>query len=220
LRGFLTALLAGSWAASIFRLFRSLGGIGLFLMGILDSSFLFLPFGNDLLLIALVSSGRGTFTWIYYVIMSSLGSVVGVMIVDLLMRKMGEEGLEKFVKPDKVKRIKAKIEKKAGWVVFVATMIPPPFPFTAVVLTASALQCSRKKIILGVFFGRLLRFTAEALLALYFGRRVLVYLNSDVLDYVVYAFLAIAVVGSIFTVRKWVGNRRKPSSREPQAATS
>jgi membrane protein YqaA with SNARE-associated domain len=216
----MTILLVGSWATSIFRFLRRLGGIGLFLLGILDSSFLFLPFGNDLLLIALVISGRSSYMWIYYVIMSSLGSVVGALLVDVIMRKMGEEGLERFVKPDKVKRIKSKVEKRAGWAVFIATILPPPFPFTAVVLTASALQCSRKKIILSVFFGRLVRFTAESLLAIYLGRRILEYLNSDVIDYIVYAFLAIAVVGSIFSVRKWLGSRRKSSSREPRAAES
>ena len=42
---------------------------GLFLMSALDSSFLVLPFGNDLLLIALVSSNRegwcGLFTYLF-----------------------------------------------------------------------------------------------------------------------------------------------------------
>lgn len=220
MRECLSFLLAASWASSIFTFFRRLGGLGLFFMGILDSSFLFLPFGNDLLLIALVSAGRGSFIWIYYVIMSSLGSVVGVILLDLVMRKMGEEGLEKFVKPDKIKRLKSKMEKRAGWAVFIATLLPPPFPFTAVVLTASALQCSRKKIILAVFFGRMVRFTIEALLAIYFGRRILAYMNSDVVEYVVYAFILIAVVGSIFSIRKWVSSRRKPSSSRPQPATN
>jgi len=45
-----------SWGHSIFQFFRRLGAFGLFFMAALDSSFLFLPFVNDLLLIALVSS--------------------------------------------------------------------------------------------------------------------------------------------------------------------
>lgn len=214
-----TVLLAGSWAYSIFTFFRKLGGFGLLLMGILDSSFLFLPFGNDLLLIALVSADRDGWSWIFYVFMSAIGSVLGVLLVDLVMRKAGEQGLEKFVKPDKIKRLKRKMEEKAGWVIFFSTMIPPPFPFTAVVLTASALQCSRKKILLAVFFGRLLRFTAEAMLAIFFGRQVLKLLNSDVLEYMVYGFLVIAVVGSFFSIRKWVSGRRRPPAMQPSEAT-
>ena len=216
---FLSILLAGSWAHTIFAFFRRLGAVGLFLLGILDSSFLFLPFGNDLLLIALVSSNRTSAIWILYVIASSVGSVIGVLIVDLIMRKTGEQGLEKFVKPRKVERLKCKMDKHAGWAVFWATLIPPPFPFTAVVMTASALQCSRKKIILAVFFGRLLRFTIEALLALSFGRQILKFIDSDVMEYFVYGFLVIAVVGSIYSIRKWFTGRKSSPTMRPREAT-
>jgi membrane protein YqaA with SNARE-associated domain len=204
----LSVALVASWGASLFAFVRKLGGFGLFIMGILDSSFLFLPFGNDMLLIALVSSNRDSHIWILYVIMSALGSVVGILILDLLMRKMGEEGLEKFVKPDKVKRLKAKMENKAGRAIFIATLLPPPFPFTAVVLTASALQTPRKNIVIAVLSGRLIRFTVEALLALYFGRQVLTLLQSDIVEYCIYVFILIAIVGSIFSIRKWVSNRK------------
>jgi membrane protein YqaA with SNARE-associated domain len=196
-----------AWASSVFAFFRRLGALGVFLLGICDSSFLFIPFGNDLLLIALVSSDRDSLNWILYVIMAALGSVVGVTLVDLLFRKVGEEGLENFVKPKQIEKLKRKLETKAGWAVFASTLMPPPFPFTAVVMTASALQSPRWKILVAVFFGRLLRFTIEAILALYFGRRVLEVLNSDVVEYGVYAFIAVAVVGSIISVRKLLKGR-------------
>jgi membrane protein YqaA with SNARE-associated domain len=205
-------------AASLLASVRKLGGLGLFLMGILDSSFLFLPFGNDLLLISLVSSTRDSSIWTLYVLLSALGSVIGVLLVDLAMRKMGEEGLERFVKPDKIKRLKGKMEKRAGWALFLATLLPPPFPFTAVVLTASALQTSRKKILAAVFLGRLVRFTLEAVLALYFGRQVLKILDSEAVEYAVYGFIAIALIGSVFSIYKWVrprSRRARESDSEP-----
>src|SRR5262245_25371797 len=124
-------------------------------MSALDSSFLVLPFGNDLLLIALVSRNRTSVIWIAYVIASAIGSVIGVFIVDLLMRPAGEKGLERFVTRQKIGQVKAKLENKLGVTVFVATLIPPPFPFTPVVMTASALQFSRNKLFTAVFFGRL-----------------------------------------------------------------
>jgi membrane protein YqaA with SNARE-associated domain len=188
-------------------------------MGALDSSFLFLPFGNDLLLVAMVSADRNSLQWIFYVIMSALGSVVGVFIVDLIMRKAGEEGLQKFLKPDKIKRLKKKMEKGGGWVVLVATLMPPPFPFTAVVLAASALQCKRKIVLLSVFFGRLIRFSIEAILALYFGRKIITLINSDVIEYFVYGFILIAVIGSIFSIRKWIGARRPSPAMSTSTAS-
>ena len=172
-------------------------------MSALDSSFLVLPFGNDLLLIALVSSNREGFTWIAYVLVSAIGSVVGVAILDALMRKAGEKGLERFVSEKRIKQLKTKLENKAGVTVFLATLMPPPFPFTPAVMTASALQSPRKQLLAAVFLGRLVRFGIEAVLALYFGRQLIEYINSDVLSYIVYGLIAIAIVASTFSLIRW-----------------
>lgn len=200
--------LATSWAHGIFRFFRSLGPLGLLLLGALDSSFLFLPFGNDLLLIALVSADRQGWQWILYVLMSAIGSVIGVLLVDLLMRKAGDEGLKKFLKPKQIDRLRTKMEKNAGWAVFTATLLPPPFPFTPVVMAASALQCSRQKLLGAVFAGRLVRFTAEAVLAIYFGRRLIRFMASPAIEYLVYGLIVVAVVGSTFSIMKWIRSRK------------
>ncbi len=181
-----------------------LGMPGLFLMSALDSSFLVLPFGNDLLLIALVSSNRESLIWLAYVVVSAAGSVLGVFVIDLLMRKAGEKGLERFVSERKVERWKKKLENKLGITVFVATLLPPPFPFTPVIMTASALQCSRKKLFGAVFVGRLIRFAAEAVLALYFGRQLIAYINSDVVAYFVYGLIAVAAILSTLSLLRWV----------------
>jgi membrane protein YqaA with SNARE-associated domain len=181
-----------------------LGVFGLFLMSALDSSFLVLPFGNDLLLIALVSSNRQGWEWIAYVIVSALGSVVGVFVIDLLMRNAGEKGLQRFISEEKIEKLKSKLENKMGITVFVATLIPPPFPFTPAVMTASALQCSRGKLLAAVFAGRLVRFGVEAVLALYFGRQVIAFINSDVVTYIVYGLMGIAVVLSTLSVLRWL----------------
>ena len=197
-------LLVLSISGWILRFFRRLGVFGLLLLSALDSSFLVLPFGNDLLLIALVSSHRDSLGWIAYVVVSAIGSVIGVFVVDLIMRKAGEKGLERFVNQRRIDKLKSKLENKAGITVFIATLIPPPFPFTPVVMTASALQTPRGKLLAAVFFGRLLRFGAEAVLALYFGRQVIAFINSDVVSYLVYGMIAIAVVLSTLSVLKWV----------------
>ena len=188
----------------VLRTMLRMGMPGLFLMSALDSSFLVLPFGNDLLLIALVSSNRESLIWIAYVVISAAGSVVGVFVIDLLMRKAGEKGLERFVKPKRLERLKQKLENKLGLTVLAATLLPPPFPFTPVIMTASALQCSRQKLLGAVFVGRLVRYTAEAILALYFGRQVIAYLESDVVSYIVYGLIAAAIVLSTLSLLRWL----------------
>ena len=194
--------IAGS-SLSLLRFFRRLGVFGIFLFNVLDSSFLVLPFGNDLLLIGLTSSDRNGFGWIAYVLAASVGSVIGVLFVDWLARKGGEKGLERFVSRQKVEQLKQKIDNQAGITVLLATLIPPPFPFTAVIMTASALQYPRSKLFGIVFGGRIVRYTIEAILALYFGRKLIRYINSEVFVYVVYGLMAVAAVASVLSILKW-----------------
>lgn len=189
------------------RFFLRLGIFGLFLLSALDSSFLVLPFGNDLLLIALVNRDRSSLIWIAYVLVSAIGSLAGVFIIDLIMRKAGEKGLERFLSEKKIEKFKARIENKAGISVLVATVLPPPFPFTPVVMTASALQVPKARLFSAVFVGRLVRCTTEAVLALYFGRKLIAYLNSDVVTYAVYGLIALAAVLSTLSLLTWL--RRK-----------
>jgi membrane protein YqaA with SNARE-associated domain len=208
----LMLLISSTWARGALAFFRRLGALGLFLLGVCDSSFLFLPFGNDLLLIALVSSSQHSWLWVIYTLAAAIGSVVGVVLLDMVMRKAGEEGLEKFVGAKRVDRLKGKIEKRGVWAVFFAALLPPPFPFTAAIAAASALQMTRRGMLTAVFAGRMVRFTAESLLALYFGRRLLHYLRSDYVEYLVYGLIAVAVVGGFLTVRKWLRARPRRAS--------
>ena len=201
---YLRPLLLISTTGWVLRTFMRLGLLGLLVMSALDSSFLVLPFGNDLLLIALVSSNRNGLGWIAYVVVSAIGSVVGVFVIDLIMRKTGEKGLQRFVSEKRINKLKSKLENKAGITVFVATLIPPPFPFTPAVMTASALQSPRGKLLLAVFLGRLLRFGIEGVLALYFGRQVIAFMNSDVVTYIVYGLVAVAIVLSTLSLLRWL----------------
>jgi membrane protein YqaA with SNARE-associated domain len=200
-------IISSSLVRSGFAYFRRMGALGLFLLGICDSSFLFLPFSTDLLLIALVSRTQNSWLWVIYTLAAALGSVVGVTLVDMVMRKAGREGLEKFVGPKKLDKLQRNIESRGAWTVFLATLLPPPFPFTAAIAAASALQLGRRKLLLTVFAGRLVRFTVVSLLALYLGRRLLRYLRSEYVEYFVYGMIIVAIIGTILTVRKWLQSR-------------
>ena len=52
--------------------------------------------------------------------------------------------------------------------------------------------------------GRLVRYTAEAILAVYFGRQVIAYFNSDVVSYIVYGLVALGVVLSTLSLLRWL----------------
>ena len=56
----------------------SLGMFGPLIFGIADSSFLFLPFGNDLLVVILTVRDHAHLP--YYVLTAALGSTLGVLL--------------------------------------------------------------------------------------------------------------------------------------------
>jgi membrane protein YqaA with SNARE-associated domain len=208
----LILLFAASWARSLISFLVGLGVGGPFLLEALDSSFFYVPLANELLLFALIHGGEGSSTnwmWIAYALSGAAGTVVGVALLDLVMRRVGAGGVERLVGRERFGKLKRKLEHHTGWVVFVAAMLPPPFPFRFTMMTASALQCARGTMLVSVFGGRAVRFAAEALLILDFGRRFLDFMNSDVFNYVVYGLTLAAVAGSAFTIFRLFGGEKK-----------
>jgi hypothetical protein len=63
--------------------------------------------------------------------------------------------------------------------------------------------------LVSVFAGRAVRFAAEALLILYFGRRFLDFMDSAIFNYVVYGLTLAAVAGSALTVYRLFGKKRE-----------
>ncbi len=186
-----------------------LGVFGPFLLEAFDSSFFYVPLANELLLFALIHGGESSrWMWVAYALSGAAGTVAGVAILDLLMRRVGAGGVERLVGRKKFGKLKGKIERNTGWVVFVASALPPPFPFRFTMMTASALQCDRARMFTAVFAGRSVRFAAEALLILYFGRRFLDFMNSDAFNYVVYGLTLVALAGSAVTIYKLFASGR------------
>jgi len=187
-----------------------LGMFGPLILGILDSSFLFFPFGNDLLVVALTARDHSKLP--LYSGMAAVGSVTGVFLLDLVARKGGEEGLGKLMSRDRFEYLRKKIGRRGAVAVGVASLAPPPFPFTLVIAATSALQYSRTRLLGVVFAARLARFTLLGLLAVYFGRHILRVIRSTGFEWFMLCFIALCVAGSIMQVMRWM--RRNPSKRE------
>ena len=200
-------LLAPTWGRGLIRFFVRLGVFGPLLLETLDSSFFYVPLGNELLLFALIHGADARWMWAAYALSGAIGSVLGVLLLDWAVRRIGREGVERMVKPRRFERIKRRMETHTGWVVFLASALPPPFPFRVTMMTASALQCPRPRILLSVFAGRAVRFVTEALLILYFGRAFLRVMESDAFEYFIYALSLVAVVGSAVLIYKLVKSR-------------
>jgi membrane protein YqaA with SNARE-associated domain len=184
-----------------------MGYFGPLVMGVLDSSFLFLPFGNDLLVVSLVARHHQDF--ILYVLSAATGSTLGVLLLDLVARKAGEEGIQKVAGSKRFDYLKRKIGEKGGKALVLGSLAPPPFPFTMLVATNSVLGYPRSRLLWIVWLARALRFTIIGLLALKFGPAILRIINSSAFRWTMVAFIAICLVGSAFSIANWVRKSRR-----------
>ncbi len=196
-------------ASAIFGLVLKFGGIGLLVIGILDSSYLFVPWGNDLLLVALTSRRPEVSLMLYYAAMSTIGSVLGCLVIDFTMRPLGAKGLEKYLSRRSLKRVQGKMEDKAGRALVLASLAPPPFPFTPFVMAAAALQYSRTRLLLIIGVTRIVRFVIIGVLALEFGKRILKWADNPVVQGLLIGLIALCVIGSIVSVVGWIKNSRR-----------
>jgi membrane protein YqaA with SNARE-associated domain len=190
--------------------FFSLGGFGLLLLSIIDSSFLlFLPLGNDLLVVALTAAHRERM--LYYVFMATAGSVIGIAFTHWVSAKGGQKSLQGKAKSRRLAYVERKVNENAGIALATAALMPPPFPFTTFIVVAAALQYPRRKMLLIVGGCRALRFAIDGTLALIYGRRIVQMAQSPWVQDFVIALVAISIIGSAYSIWSWVRKSRTRS---------
>jgi membrane protein YqaA with SNARE-associated domain len=168
---------------------------GVLAMGILDASMVFfLPLGIDFVVIILAAR-RPDWFWLY-ALLAMIGSLVGAAGTFWIGKKAGERGLTRLVKPRRLKRVKARVDRGA-FVVAGMALIPPPFPFTPFVLASGAFGMNPWS-----FFGTLaaargFRFGVEAALASKYRSGILRWMKTPTFRMVVGVFIALAVIGTI-----------------------
>jgi membrane protein YqaA with SNARE-associated domain len=181
---------------------------GAFLMAALDSSMLFfLPFGIDALVIYLAARNKDLF-WMYP-LLATAGSLAGAAVTFWIGKKAGEVGLERLVSRKRLERMRGKVKDSGAIAMAVPAMLPPPFPLTPFILTCGALKVDWWRFFLTFGAVRLVRFGAEAVLAVVYGRRVLRILQSDAFQMVVGGFVIVALVGTVISaIMLWRSTKR------------
>jgi len=206
MRGFFVAIFGGllSWW-------------GLWLIAALDSTMVFfLPLAVDIAVVILASRSRQLF-WLYP-ILASAGSICGAAITYYIGRRLGEAGLEHYVSKNRLAGFRRRIEEKGAVALAVLDLIPPPFPFTACILAAGALKVDTILFFVTLFLTRLLRFGVEAILAYFYGRQIISWLKSDIVEYIGTALFAAAIIGTIVTIIQLVRKKRVRRGRSKQRA--
>jgi hypothetical protein len=111
--------------------------------------------------------------------------------------------------------LKKKIGEKGGYAVAMACLSPPPFPFTAVISTVSALGYPRHKLLAIVGSARAIRFLILGALAMRYGRMILRIANSDAFKWTMTIFVFLCVAGSVLSLMKWFRRGKNKASGSP-----
>lgn len=183
-----------------------LGGIGLFIIALLDSSFLSFPQVNDLLIIYL--STRYPERMPIYAAMTTAGSLVGCFLLYGVARRGGEVFLRKRFSAERVDRGMATYQRHGLLAVLVPSLLPPPTPFKIFVLMAGAAAVSPWRFALAVVVGRGIRYFGQGLLAVRYGAQAVAMVEAHGAR-VGFALAGVALAGGAIYV--WITRSRRPA---------
>jgi membrane protein YqaA with SNARE-associated domain len=153
-----------------------LGAPGLFVIAFLDSSFLSLPQINDLLLV--VSVAEAPHLMPLYASMATLGSIAGCTVMYAIGRKGGDALLRRRFSGPHTERAMRLFARYGVLAIVVPAILPPPAPFKVFVLLAGVARMPLPQFWAAIAIGRGVRYFGEGLLAVWYGRSAMTFLES------------------------------------------
>ncbi|HXQ71988.1 MAG TPA: VTT domain-containing protein [Pyrinomonadaceae bacterium] len=180
------------------------------IIGALDSSLLSLPEINDYLVVG--RCFRHPSAVYYFPLFAATGSVIGCNLLYTIVRRGGQAVLRKRFPLASIKRVERAYERFGFFAIAIPAVLPPPLPFKIFVATAGALEYPRWKFLLTVMIARSFRYYVEGILAVFYGRRVLIFLRDNGLVIVsIVATLALIALGVYILIKR----RRGPAAATP-----
>ena len=182
------------------------------LIGALDSSLLSLPEINDYLVVGRCYKYPSAV--FYFPLFAAAGSVLGCWLLYSIMRRGGQAVLRKRFKPESIERVERAYARFGVFAIAIPAILPPPLPFKIFVATAGTLEYPKWKFLLTVMIARSFRYYVEGILAVFYGRRVLLFMkdNGLVVLSVVASLVVIGIIVYVL-VNRW----RKKDSSLPEA---
>ena len=152
------------------------GGFAMFVIALLDSSFLSFPQINDILIIVLSTKNPARMP--FYAGMTTIGSLIGCFMLYVVARRGGEAFIRKRIKGRRVDRLIGLYQKYGLLAVVVPALLPPPVPFKVFVLMAGAAAVSPLKFGVAIVIGRGIRYFGQGYLAVLYGEKAAEYMKQ------------------------------------------
>ena len=181
----------------------ALGLPGVFLVALLDSAGIPLPGGVDLLIMLLAWQEPSLF--LVTAATAATGSTLGCLVLYRLGRTGGSKAVSRL-DPDKRRWVADKVRDNDTAALAVAVLAPPPFPTKIFMLVAGLVGMPWSRFVLAVFVGRMVRYTAEAYLAVRLGDRAIETLERN------YPVIGACLVGGIAIYLVLKRLQRRPTS--------
>ena len=158
------------------------------IIGALDSSLLSLPEINDYLVVGrCIKDPTAAY---YFPLFAAAGSVLGCNLLYTIVRRGGQVVLRKRFNVASIKRVERAYERFGFLAIGIPAILPPPLPFKIFVATAGALEYPRWKFLMTVMIARSFRYYVEGILAVFYGRRVLLFMKDN-------GLVIISIVGAL-----------------------
>jgi membrane protein DedA with SNARE-associated domain len=141
--------------------------------------------------------------------MSAAGSVLGCSFTYWASRKGGEEGLEKRVSKRRLDYVQSRVKEHGASALVLASLMPPPFPFTAFVVVAGALKYPPVRLLAIIGVSRMIRFSVEALLAQQYGNRILQSADTPLVQGIVLAIVVLSLGGTAYSLFDWFRHTKR-----------
>ena len=196
-------------ARALYDFAHGLGGPGLLLIALADSSFVSVPEGNDILIVVL-SIGKSWEVMLYYVAMTVVGSVLGCSLIYFLGNH-GGRFVEKRLSPKRLDGIRAKYHRWGVWAIVIPAILPPPTPFKVFVLAAGIFHLPFGRFLIAVSIGRTIRYLMWGILAVVYGPWAQEFLEHN-LHTVGVALTLVLVGGLVFFVGMKIKRRIQSKS--------
>jgi len=177
------------------EVFSPLGGVGLFILAFMESSFF--PVPPDILLIVLTLQNPSNYLWL--ALICTIGSVLGALF-GYGIGYVGEMFiLKKIFSEEKIQRTHALFHKYDYWAILIAAFTP--LPYKVFTIAAGVFRIKIKGFIIASAIGRGVRFFIVALLTAKFGE-LMVKIFDTYLLYITVIGLFILAVFLIFKRKK------------------
>lgn len=193
----------------------TLGPFGLFLVAVLDSSFLSIPEINDLLVVT-SSTAYPSRAWLY-ILMATVGSVAGCSILWWIGRRGGEALLLKRFGEERVARTRVLFLRWGVLALAIPSMLPPPMPFKVFVLSSGVFAMPWRRFMLTLVIARGLRYTFWGTMGVLYGRNALALLQSFDAWFAARAPEMLSLLGGAFLAGLAVWLLRRRRAPAPQA---